>query len=102
MMDRYPEEEELAHIEEWPHDDYVGLMEFVEDIWKYAEIGYFKRYHRTYWLSTGGWSGNEEIIGALMRSKSMFWAVCWVWSERGGHYKFEIPKGCYNPKRKKK
>lgn len=39
-------------------------------------------------LSTGGWSGNEDIIGVLQ--KSFFWLAHWKQSSRGGHYIFFI------------
>ena len=41
-------------------------------------------------LHTGGWSGNEEIIQALERSKSKFFFFFHTKWERGGHYYFEV------------
>ncbi len=40
-------------------------------------------------LHTGGWSGNEEIIGAM--KGTIFWSICWTKSTRGGHHYFNIP-----------
>jgi hypothetical protein len=37
-------------------------------------------------ISTGGWSAHEEIISEL--ADTMFWALYWEQSNRGGHYKF--------------
>lgn len=37
-------------------------------------------------LTTGGWSGNEEIIDILCNK--MFWFLWWQESKRGGYYKF--------------
>lgn len=92
--DGYPEEHELKRIREWPYDDFIGLMEYVYDLWKYSEPnpGWcgWKQRGRTYRLHTGGWSGNEEIIGAL-RDNTMFWATCWFESKRGGHFLFKVP-----------
>ncbi len=85
----YPEEHELRNIEKWDYKDIPGLMEYVEELWKYADFGYWKRGRKYYRISTGGWSGNESIIGAL-QSNLMFWSMCWVSSKRGGHYVFEI------------
>jgi hypothetical protein len=41
-------------------------------------------------LHTFGWSGNESIVDALDKNV-LFWMTCWEQSNRGGHYKFEIP-----------
>lgn len=43
------------------------------------------------YLSTGGWSYNEGLIGAL-QSHTLWWSLCWVQSRRGGGYWFEIPR----------
>ena len=89
--DGYPEEHELKKIAEWPYTDFAGLMEYVKERWRYADDGYWKQGRLYYSISTGGWSGNESIIGALMNN-TMFWLCCWWSSRRGGHYKFKIRK----------
>lgn len=38
--------------------------------------------------STGGWSGNESIIGAMQKNR-MVWNFLWEQSRRGGHYVFD-------------
>lgn len=86
----YPTDETLAIIENWPHDDWAALMEFVSKSWHYPE--YARKNGREWSLATGGWSGNESIIYALGRN-FVFWRTCWVRSERGGHYVFEVPEG---------
>ena len=83
----YPDEAELKQIREWPWQDFDGLMEFVKDLWRYPER--FKRTGNDYYLSTGGWSGNESLIEALQLNL-MFWGCCWEKSERGGHFYFTI------------
>ena len=96
----YPSDEELATIRNWDYKDFEVLMEYVEDLWKYPN--YFESFDISdptyklkigikYKLSTGGWSGNEDLIGALQEN-SMFWACYWQESKRGGHYVFEIRK----------
>ena len=42
-MDKYgyPDEEELATIKGWKGDDLPGLMEYINDLWKYADCGYW-------------------------------------------------------------
>lgn len=89
--DGYPDNRELKKIRNWPYADFQGLMEYVFDRWKYADCGYWKKGRKYYRISTGGWSGNESLISALMQNR-MFWSCCWVSSKRGGHYVFEIRK----------
>lgn len=36
---------------------------------------------------TGGWSGNEEIIGAMMENRPA-WLELWYSTTRGGKYEF--------------
>lgn len=85
----YPEEHELDKIEKWDYNDIPALMGYVKERWKYANAGYFRIGRKYLYLSTGGWSGNESIIGAL-KANIMFWAICWWSSKRGGHYIFEV------------
>jgi len=88
--DGYPDEEELKRIREWPpQDGYVTLLEYVRILWRYQD--YFTRSSNRYYLSTGGWSGNESLVEALAQNM-VFWAMCWRLSKRGGHYEFEVPK----------
>ena len=52
-------------------------------------------------ISTGGWSGNEEILGA-MRRNILLWRLTWEMARRGGHYRFRVAekgqdKSCRNP-----
>lgn len=85
----YPDEQELAKIRDWPWKDYEGLMTFVRERWKYAEYGYWRQRGHLYRLSTGGWSGNEDIIEALDHNL-MFESLCWVSSRRGGRHTFDL------------
>lgn len=92
MLDKdgYPTEETLDKIREWDYKEgYHALMEFVKAIWRYADSGYWWQEENEYTISTGGWSGNEDIIGSLM-DNTMFWIMCWYSSKRGGHYVFEV------------
>lgn len=83
----YPNENEIQQIKDWTLEDVMGLVEFVQSIWHWSD--YAKRNGDKFELHTGGWSGNEEIVDALMGT--MFWTMCWESSKRGGHYYFEIP-----------
>ena len=87
-MNRYPREDELKKIIEWPHSDPKGLMDFIESIWEFADWGWSHK-GKKYYISTGGWSGNEDIISA-MKQNWMFWNLYWEESKRGGHYIFHI------------
>lgn len=93
--DGYPDDEELSHIRHWPLGEWQVLLEFVRDRWRYADMGYWREKvrgdRRIYEVSTGGWSGNEDLIKALL-DHEVFWPLCWVQSRRGGHYLFEIRK----------
>ena len=89
-MDRYdPTEEELETIRTWKADDFHGMFDFLKyhSLWKYAEDGYWREEDGEYYLSTAGWSANEEIIGA-MQSNHVWWMFFWLSSKRGGHYIF--------------
>ena len=87
----YPTEEELERIRQWPYDDFMGLMKFVaEQCWWGGESGMRQR-GRRFRLATGGWSGNEEVIAALSKN-SMFDAMCWQSSHRGGLHIYHVPK----------
>lgn len=73
----------LAFLREaWRYPDYFGEIEEVEDETSDRMV---KRVS----ISTGGWSGNEDLIAA-MQDNSMFWLTCWYSAKRGGHYVFEI------------
>jgi len=94
MSGRYPSDIELEHIENW-QGDLKSLIEFVQSIWEYeapefrvgrSSFDRKKCYRLT--IHSWGWSGNEDIIGALQ--KTMFWFTFWQSSRRGGHYEFEI------------
>jgi len=91
----YPEEHELKQIQEWPlkcRQDSLDLIEYVRERWAYADCGYFSFDGRLLKMSTGGWSGNEDMLGALS-DNAVFWLLHWRSSRRGGHYVFEIKKG---------
>ena len=97
MMDRdgYPTEKFHEWIDsiQWEQIDLMGIAQTIIDCWHFGHWGVtFKRMrngHRTLHLSTGGWSGNEEIVTALRTT--MWWSLCWEEHKRGGHYRFSIP-----------
>jgi hypothetical protein len=103
----YPTDDELNKIREWDVTSPEGvdsLMAFIEDLWKYSDIAFHLKGKTVLHLEllTLGWSGNEEIIGALC-SNFNFWSMFWEKSERGGHYYFTIKKNCLKqPKKERK
>ena len=88
--DGYPTEAAIEKIENWSWQDWCGLMEFVEMLWYWPDDFQGSREARTYTLATGGWSGNEDLVGALQRNLA-FWGACWLSSHRGGRHCFAIP-----------
>lgn len=91
--DGYPTEETLETIRTWK-GNYRDLLENIEEIWTYKDYWSTDGIATTprpniYAISTGGWSGNEDIIGALA-DNTMFWLMCLVSYTRGGHYVFEV------------
>lgn len=93
--DGYPTEEELQRVREWDAiKDPKGLAVYLGEIWEFKEFGYAFTEEGGKWtleLHTGGWSGNEEIIGALHENGDPvgFWFWYWRKSTRGGHYWFD-------------
>lgn len=80
-------------------DGCVDVVRAVRDLWWNPEWGIRRavRRHRSFgkwvrrWeISTGGWSGNEDVIATL--EGTWWWTICWVSSRRGGHYVFEVPE----------
>jgi|ERR1035438_6118477 hypothetical protein len=95
-LDQYPTDEELDAIKNWKMTDtnnYCDLMEFVKGLWWMADWGWHEYSHPEggilYTISTGGWSGNEDIIAAL-QDNTMFWLMSWQSARRGGHYEFQL------------
>lgn len=97
-VDGYPTDEWLEFIKQYRPDESMPIMDFVEtlrDTWEYRE-SHFKLDEpvgdkRNLVLITGGWSGNEDIVSAVLSNlwlkeiymKYMMW-------QRGGAYYFEV------------
>jgi hypothetical protein len=90
--DGYPTDETLERVRVWPYTDLVGLFTFLHSIWWHAGWCWHRQRGRKLWISTGGWSGNEDLFDALNAN----WIVssqCYHSHRRGGHYIFEFPEG---------
>lgn len=96
--DGYPTPEFLDAVTKWNYiGDFKDWFEFIRDGWWNSEWGFTSepvinedgesviRYN----ISTGGWSGNEDIIAA-MSENFICWSFSWVSHRRGGHYVFEV------------
>lgn len=93
----YPDAEELHQIETWPDHDPLGWFAFIRQHWWASDWGWHEYdrtihgvFSRVYHVSTGGWSGNEDRIGAMRRHWNL-WYQTWERSRRGGHYRFIVP-----------
>lgn len=90
----YPTEGLLNRIRNWHYEagGYERLLNYLPSVWRYG-ADYFKvpKYPQDpYIVSTGGWSGNEEIIAAMEQNR-VFWSLCWKESSVGGRYVFRVP-----------
>ena len=97
--DGYPTDDALTIVEKWCWDDPKGWFKFIESSWHLRSWGWSEgvaeheyredtKVYR-YDISTAGWSGNEDLIRAMMHN-DMLWSTTWVQSRRGGHYIFEV------------
>ncbi len=93
----YPEKRELALIKSWDYKDIFGLFSYIESRWTYTDM-FIKKWSKDKFLHrptlfltlcTGGWSGNEDLIDALLKNKMIANCVYSAW-ERGGKHCFEI------------
>jgi hypothetical protein len=95
----YPETDELKKIEEWEigsSKDIMELFHYIKSLWRYAKL--FRITDNSPYevrISTGGWSGNEDIIRSVQKNK-LFWMLCWYQSTRGGYYAFRFSDGSEN------
>ena len=94
----YNTDKEMRLIEKWDVKEVFTLLDYIEQRWWCADWGFNKEWGKDYLhnkpiikleLHTGGWSGNEDIINALL--KNQMFKILWYYQwNRGGHYKFEI------------
>jgi len=97
-MSDYPTDDELELISNWTIKDIPGWFAYVQSLWALTDWkiedavnDISERTVTRYTITTGGWSGNEDLIGAMQRNWLM-WNITWVQSRRGGHYIFEDPR----------
>lgn len=88
--DGYPTDETENTIAMWHCIDSVEWFKYIHAAWNNhygrmwidQEDGFLK-------MATGGWSGNESIIAAMI-SNYVLWGYHWKSSHRGGLYVFDI------------
>lgn len=91
--DGYPTEDTLEVISKWK-DTYPRWIEYIKAAWMWPAMireeesdDVFNKGQVVLKLSTGGWSGNEEIIAAMR--ENLYWFIFWRNSKRGGHYELK-------------
>ena len=110
-MSNYPTDDDLDYlsdddweqIETWPWHDIAGCLDFVKASWHWPDLashnlsaheGYVVRADpedRYLRLVTGGWSGNEELVGALESNRTIH-RMAWRMSARGGLHIYQYPE----------
>ncbi len=89
----YPTPGNLIAIATWSGNLFDGGLHdwfaLAYDEWWARDWGW-KRSGDDYEISTGGWSGNESIIDAMMEN-TIAWNLTWQTSRRGGHFTFSVP-----------
>jgi hypothetical protein len=96
--DGYPTEAALEIISIWHWSEPKGWFDTIKSLWWMPDWGWKEQLamdeitgkeEYCYYISTGGWSGNESIIAAMQKNE-MMWHFNWVQSRRGGHYIFQL------------
>jgi len=93
----YPTEEFLDFVKQYEPDESLPVMDFIEKVistaWMHRGFKLHRKYRgiRKLELHTGGWSGNEETIGAITSNIYLtHFKMKYVMWRTGGHYYFEI------------
>ena len=110
LIGNYPTEAALERVRTWGignQADLDALWSFVRGLWVYKdrfvpfELGQIVGEERwllddvDWYVSTGGWSGHEDVIDVLQRNW-LFWSICWRLHRTGGHFWFRI-EGLISP-----
>lgn len=90
----YPTDETLEKIRSFNplKDDVFEFVEYLCENWVNGFPPEWDKEKGTLQLSTGGWSGCEDVIAALRGGGKdkipWFWTLYWYQSRAGGHYWF--------------
>lgn len=100
--DGYPSPRTLRTLTKWPIGNFGGALDFLAAGWSYpervsrelsaaeVELVHADLGDRFLRVSTGGWSGNEELLAAF-RQNIVGWSLTWRLKTSGGLYIFEYP-----------
>lgn len=78
----YPSVDTKRAIKKWDFRDASGWLQYIREAWDHRRGEIWEENGRLY-MTTGGWSGNEEIISA-MSENLVLWGMFWESSHRGG------------------
>lgn len=94
----YPSESILDEIKSWSPNGFKLQCEELKSLFfEYGRVdtNVFDDFNEGHLLQifvcTNGWSGNEEVIGAL-RENRLWWSMNWETSHKGGGYIFRAPE----------
>lgn len=97
-FDGYPTDEFLEFIKNYnpKNMDIHEFLSILQDGWYFQNWGFkLKKKYRGIQkleLHTGGWSGNEDTINAIISNIFLtHFSMKYVMWKTGGHYYFEIP-----------
>ena len=95
----YPTDKFLKYVKNYDlsKKSIKTLMDDIESEWWMPSWGWKQTRRKDriiFEVSTGGWSGNEDIIEALQKNE-LFWCFMFEQSRVGGHYIFSIWEGDY-------
>lgn len=94
--DGYPTDDFLEHVRTYDvlKNGPCDLIRELKEFWRWPD--YIRWYPRTKTLkiSTGGWSGHENVMAALQ--ENFIFMIFWMATLRGGHYTFKLHEidGC--------
>ena len=84
-MSTYPDDAQLHGLRTYAGEDRRAWLQQAVDAWSYPDRAVWR--DDSLYLSTGGWSGNEEIIDSMRRNVVM-WTMTWRLHRAGGHWWF--------------
>lgn len=91
--DGYPTDHALEVIAKWNthnREEIDKVLEFAASLWWHPELVTFPSEDpdgNRWEFVTGGWSGNESIIGAMERNEALY-MLAWESSHRAGRHTF--------------